>query len=146
MAIKFKCLKMTNSYRCYFKCLKIGNTSILILLYLTGIPDQPQECRVLTADRTSVVMSCVPGYTGGEPIVFTVEAQADGGRASVVHSVDNWVETRVAFYDTVEVTVDGLDQGTHYTLHVFTENKHGRSREAFTTTARTTGSEYYLYI
>ena len=131
-----------------------GNFSLDVALQAPGVPDFPQLCQLVSVDIYDVVISCVAGYDGGEPLDFIVQKQNSATEPEeVTKMVPNVYFTRVqsrgcfqadsSFSLTengVDITVTKLDPNTLWTLCTFQTNRYGRSHSSACVTALTTGA------
>jgi hypothetical protein len=52
----------------------VDTTMFVLNVIRAGRPDSPFECFVQSAGETSVVLQCIVGYDGGDPVIYVVYA------------------------------------------------------------------------
>ena len=107
----------------------------------TGEPDAPQYCSVLDITALYVILTCLPGYGGGEgkTLLFPVlksdpSMDPRPARSSVRRSGQ-----------MVVITVTELIPRNNYTLYVYAKNSHGRSSSSVGLNARTLGRDQVTF-
>ena len=62
------------------------------MCYIVGIPDAPSSCILNSVSQYTAVMTCVPGYAGGEPLEFMVyKSSPFHPQAEVYVNVDSFL-------------------------------------------------------
>lgn len=102
---------------------------------LSGVPDPPQICSLINHTSSEVLVTCIPGYAGGEGLDFEVEHTGPFVKPGIAES--HWEEDG----SNATVTVHDLHPSTQYVLKIYQKNKHGRSSAAFAINVNTTGEK-----
>jgi hypothetical protein len=107
-----------------------------IMVAISGVPDEPQSCTVHNTTETYVTLACIPGYDGGDVMVYHVDTQYEGtSRKSSSRTTEMVNQT------FVYIRVKDMYPGTEYTGFIYTENMYGRSEKEFQLSFKTGGSE-----
>ena len=88
----------------------VSHHGTIMSVIAAGIPDEPQACTVHNSTETYVTLACIPGYSGGDVIMYHVDTQfADNSRKSANEA------TEVVNQTLVYIRVKDLYPGTEYT-------------------------------
>ena len=124
-----------NEFRIQFKmfCGCLARNSHLFL----GLPDVPRRCDELNTTANTSVVSCLPGFDGGEPLDFSVY------KSEVTRPPEETRSTFTMDEGLAIITVSDLSPKTNYTLMIYQKNSFGKSHESFGVLVWTQGNLWY---
>lgn len=90
-----------------------------LLSHITAKPEPPYELIASTLTSTSVTLTWVPGFDGGEMQWFVISYRSKSDQSSIIQIPDE--------IPGAEYTIDGLDPFQEYTFTVCSSNTLGKS-------------------